>query len=304
LVSPVQSSAEDSTAATDAKLFGGTPGSAEDEGNMPSAPAISDEVMIANSMEVAYQLYHAEDFQGAAQSCQQIVERYPRKDLLNVLYVMALSQEHNRAYNEALKIYGYIIKHQPKSTFANAAAFRVGLCHLAIGHVEEAIRTFRDIIDFNPKSEYRLQAFIHLGNVYRSQMAWQQCEVIYKDMIRLYPCSSWSATASQYLAEAYAHQGETDKAMRVYRLMQADNGCVSLVVRAQAQLRIADMQMADHDFQEALQTYKEAIRRYGDVPSIQIYAEERIDQAREGRSLNGQIEPRRRDVSVRKAMAE
>jgi len=186
----------DSATEADTKLFGGTPGSAEDDGNMPAAPAISDEALIANSMEVAYQLYHAEDFQGAAQSCQQIIDRYTHKDLLNVRYLLALSHEHNRAYLEALSQYAYIIKHQPKSTFANAASFRVGLCHLAIGHVEEAVRTFRDIIDFNPKSEYRLQAFIHLGNVYRSQMAWRQCEVIYKDMIRLYPCSTWSATAS------------------------------------------------------------------------------------------------------------
>ena len=147
---PDQSVPQDATAtAADAQLFGsGAPGS--DDSALPAAPSISDEELISNSMEVAYQFYHAEDFVGASQACQQIVDRYPKKDILGTRYLLALCEEHNRTYPDALRQYAYIIKHQPKSTFANAAAFRIGLCHLALGRTEEAIRTFRDIIDFNP----------------------------------------------------------------------------------------------------------------------------------------------------------
>jgi TolA-binding protein len=301
---PDQSVPQDATAtAADAQLFGsGAPGS--DDSALPAAPSISDEELISNSMEVAYQFYHAEDFVGASQACQQIVDRYPKKDILGTRYLLALCEEHNRTYPDALRQYAYIIKHQPKSTFANAAAFRIGLCHLALGRTEEAIRTFRDIIDFNPQSEYRLQAFIHLGNVYRSEGTWRQAEVIYKDMIRLYPCTSWSAMADQYLAEAYAHQGEDSAAIRVYRLMQDDNGCVPLVMRAQAQLKIGDIQMAEREYQDALQTYKTAIRVYGDVPGIEVYSEERIELARDGRSSSATLESRGRVVNMREAVSQ
>jgi TolA-binding protein len=287
------------TATADAALFNWS-GEGDDK---PLAPTISDEALIASSMEVAYQLYHAEDFQGTAQSCQAIIDKYPKKDILTTRYLLALSQEHIRAYKDALAQYQKIIKIAPKSTFANAASFRIGMCHMEMGRSDEAVRTFRDIIDFNPKSEYRLQAFIHLGNFYRSVNNWRQCEVIYKDLLRLYPCSSWSFTAAQYLAEAFAHQGEDDKAIRVYKGMQRD-ACTPALIKSQAQLRIADLHMNRERYQDALSAYKDAIRNYGELPGITGYCEDKIEQAREGRSMNPDLEARRRQVTVKQAMEE
>jgi len=177
------------------------------------------------------------------------------------------------------------------------------MCNMEMGRNDEAVRNFRDIIDFNPSSDYRLQAFVHLGNLYRSLNNWRQCEMIYKDLLRLYPCTSWSYTAAQYLGEAYAHQGEDDKAIRVYKGMQRD-ACTPEFIKSQAQLRIADLHMSHERYQDALGAYKDAIRVYGDMPGITYYCEDKIEQAREGRSRNPDLEARRRQVTVKQAMEE
>jgi TolA-binding protein len=286
-VAQVQSSA------ADAKLF-------NNDENLPAAPVISDEALVSNAMEVAYQLYHAEDFLGSAQACQGVIDRYPKKDLLAVRYLLGLSLEHTRTYVQALDVYKNIIKRAPKSTYSYAASFRIGLSQLEMGRRDEAIRTLRDIIDFHPQSQYRLQAFVHLGNLYRRLGEWKQAEVIYKDLVRLFPCTNWAHTGAMYLAECYTYQGEEKGAMRIYRAMQQQS-CMPRIFAAQAQLKIADMHMNKGRFQEAIQCYYTAIREYADVAGIVNYSEEKLALAREGRTNTNALEKRSRNITLREA---
>ena len=268
-----------------------------DNASLPPAPQISEEQMIANSMDVAYQLYHAEDYEGTAQAAQQILDKYPKRNLYYVRYLLALCKEHTGYYREAIRNYQKVMKQEPNSSYSNAAAFRVGVCYGALDDVPDAVNAFRDIIDFNPKSEYRLQAYIFLGNLYKRQNQWEPAEHIYQDMMRLYPCSTWSSTAQQYLAEAYAHQGKSDLAMEIYRRMQFDN-CVPRFMAAQAQLRIGDMLMGQQRYQDAMFAYHAAIQEYSGQPGVKLYAQQQMEAARRGRNQDPdqQIEDQDYDV--------
>lgn len=247
-----------------------------------AAPQISDEQQIKNSMEMAYQLYHAEDYDATGKATAQILERYPKKQLYWVRYLNALALEHQDLYAKAIEQYQKVKEQTPRSTYANSAAFRIGLCELKSGQEQEAIYTLRDIIENNPRSEYRLQAYIHLGNLYRRTRDWRAAQRIYKDLIRLYPGTSWAYTSTLYLAETHAHQGHNDTAIRVYDGL-IRNEDVPLVVRAQAKLRVGDLYILDQKWLEALETYRVALRDYSKVPGVSIVAEEKINIATEGR---------------------
>ncbi len=150
------------------------------------------------------------------------------------------------------------------------------------GQEEEAIYTLREIIETNPQSEYRLQAYVHLGNLYRRSRDWQAAQRIYKDLIHIYPNTAWAYNSSMYLAETHAHQGHNDTAIRIYANLQRDEK-VPVNVRAEAQLRIGDLYLADKSWLEALDAYRDALRDYAKVPGVSVVAEEKIEVATEGR---------------------
>jgi tetratricopeptide (TPR) repeat protein len=247
-----------------------------------AAPSISDDQQIKNAMEMAYQLYHAEDYDACAKATAAIVDRYPKKGLYWVRYLEALSMEHQDQYLPAIEQYQKVREEAARSTYANAAVFRIGLCQLKSGQYEEAIYTLRDIIENNPRSEYRLQAYIHLGNLYRRTRDWRAAQRIYKDIIKIYPNTGWAWTSTLYLAETHSHQGRNDTAIRVYDGL-VRNDQAPRTMRAQAQLRIGDLYIADEKWLEALETYREALRDYHDVPGVSITCEQKIEVATAGR---------------------
>lgn len=252
------------------------------ENSSVAAPQISDEQQIKNSMEMAYQLYHAEDYDACVKATAAIMERYPKKELYWVRYLNALSLEHQDLYAKALEQYAKVREEAPHSTYSNAAVFRIGLCQLKSGQQEEAIYTLRDIIENNPRSEYRLQAYIHIGNLYRQARDWKAAQRIYKDIIKIYPNTSWAWTATMYLAETHSNQGRNDIAINVYRQFEA-NPQVPKVLRAQAQLRIGDLYISEQKWLEALETYKMALRNYSDIPGVVSTAETKTEIATQGR---------------------
>ena len=266
-----------------------------------AAPSISDDQQIRNAMDMAYQMYHAEDYDSVVKACAAILDKYPKKGLYWVVYLQALSQEHQDLFTPAIDGYEKVKDLAPRSTYSNAASFRIGLCQAKSGQKEEAIYTLRDIIENNPRSEYRLQAYLHLGNLYRDTRDWKAASRIYKDMIHYYPNTSWAWTSTLYLAETHAHQGDVDGAMRIYQTLVRDP-LAPITLRAQAQLRVGDLMITDQRWLEALQTYKEALRDFGKVPGVVSTCEEKIKIATEGRKW-GRVPYRqiRRGISVTEA---
>gem|GEM_PF-3096690 len=247
-----------------------------------AAPTISDEQQVENSMDIALELFHAEDYDACVKATAAILDRYPKKGLYWVRYLNALSLEHQDLFIPALEGYQKVLKEAPRTTYANAASFRIGLCQLKSGQSDEAMFTLRDIIENNPHSEYRLQAYIHLGNLYRATKDWRSAEHVYREIIRLYPNSSWAWTSQMYLAETHAHHGDTDVAIHLYQFILR-NVRVPEIIRAQAQLRIGDLYLADQEWLEALQTYRYALRDFSDVPGVASTCEEKIRIATAGR---------------------
>lgn len=250
-----------------------------------AAPTISDDQQIQNSMDMALDLFHAEDYQACARATAGILERYPKKKLYWVLYLQGLSQEHQDRYPDALVCYQKVLKEAPHTTYADAAAFRIGLCQLKQGDSGEAMYTLRDIIENNPHSGYRLQAYVHLGNLYRTQHEWHEAERVYRDLIRFYPNSSWAWVSEIYLAETHAHRGDDTGAIRVYaRLL--DDVRAPETLRAQAELRMGDLYISDGRWLEALQVYRYCLRDFSDVPGVPTTCDEKIKIATEGRRYN------------------
>ncbi len=247
-----------------------------------AAPQISEEAMIRNALDISYQLYHAEDYRAAAQSTSQILEKYPKRKLYWVRYLRALSLEHDGLLDLAIADYKKVRKDAPRSTYSNAATFRQGLCEMKMGLPTEAVFTFRDVIETHPRSEYRLQAYIHLGNLYRTQSNWKAATRIYKDVIRLYPDTSWAHTAMLYLAESYAYEGRYDRAIYVYQSLQQSKSA-PVVFKAQAQLRIGEIHMKEKQWQDAISSFRMALRDYSEIPGLALTAEEKIALAQEGR---------------------
>ncbi|HTA16814.1 MAG TPA: tetratricopeptide repeat protein [bacterium] len=249
-----------------------------------AAPSISDDQQIKNSMDMAMELFHAEDYDACAKATDALLARFPKKKLYWVRYLEGLSLEHQDLYPQALDCYQRVVKDAPHTTYANAASFRIGLCQQKAGDPDEAVYTLRDIIENNPHSEYRLQAYIHLGNLYRNTKDWGAAERVYKDLIRFYPNSTWSTTSMMYMAEIKAHRGDDDGAIRVYQTL-LDNPKVPDIMRAQAILSIGDLYISDERWLEALQTYRYALRDFSDVPGVISTCNEKIPIATEGRKF-------------------
>ena len=205
-----------------------------------AAPEISDDQQIHNAMDMAMDMYHAEDYDACVKATGAILDKYPKKQLYWVLYLNALALEQQDLYLQALDRYQKVEGEAPHTTYSNASSFRIGLCQLKSGQAEEAIYTLRDIIENNPHSEYRLQAYLHLGNLYRTSRDWKAAQRIYKDLIHFYPNTSWAWVSTIYLAETHAHQDDVNGALHVYQSMLRDPA-VPVILRAQAKLRIGDL---------------------------------------------------------------
>jgi len=273
---------------------GGDPNHPEDKGDLPNydakgdedsdlpAPQISEEQLIKNAMEIAYQLYHAEDYEACAKATSAILDKYPKRKLFWVHYLDALCLEHEDLYAQAVTEYELVKKEALHSTYAHAASFRIGLCDIRLHRNREAIYVLREIIETDPLSEYRLQAYIHLGNLYRQDRNWKSAENIYKDLIRLFPDTSWSHVSMLYLAECYAFSNESQRAIRIYTEMQHTKS-VPIEFKAQAQLRIGEIYLGMENWQDAIGSFRIALRDYADIPGISTIAEEKIGMAQEGR---------------------
>ncbi len=248
-----------------------------------AAPQRSDEAMIRDKLEIAYQLYHAEDYAAASQSTGQILDQYKKRRLYWINYLDALCKEHLGQYSDAIAQYEKVRVQAPHTTYSNAATFRIGICQTRLKNRSDAIFTFRDVIETNPRSEYRLQAYVHLGNLYRDAHDWNHAERIYKDLMRIYPNTMWAYTSMQYLAECYSYSGHPGQAVTAYQAMQR-NPDVPVVFKAQAQLRIGEIHYKQKHWQEAIVAFRLALRDYAEVPGIALAAEEKIKAASAARS--------------------
>lgn len=278
---------------------GGDPNKPEDKGDLPNyeannpkltgkdsvelaAPQISEEQMIRNALDIAYQLYHAEDYDACGKATAAILDKYPKRKLYWVRYLGALCMEHQDFYDKAIDEYVRVKKEAPRSTYAHAASFRIGLCEVRLHRFADAVYTLREIIETDPRSEYRIQAYIHLGNLYRMERDWKSAERIYKDLIRLFPETSWAHVSMLYLAESFTFEGKGDKAVKVYEEMQRTQS-VPVQYKAQAQLRIGEIYLKDKRWQDSIGAFRSAIRDYSEVAGVRLTAEEKIAFALEGR---------------------
>jgi len=275
---------------------GGDPNKPEDKGELPNydaqltgkdqvelaAPQISEEQMIRNALDIAYQLYHAEYYEACEKSTAVILDKYPKRKLYWVRYLSGLCLEHEDLFDKAIDQYTLVKKDAPRSTYAHAAAFRIGLCEVRLHRTADAVYTLREIIETDPRSEYRLQAYIHLGNLYRGLRDWKSAEHIYKDLIRLFPETSWSHVSMLYLAESFAFEGRDEKAVKIYEEMQRTTS-VPIQFKAQAELRIGEIYLKDKKWQDSIAAFRSAIRDYSDLPGVRMAAEEKIVLAQEGR---------------------
>ncbi|MGH7441297.1 MAG: tetratricopeptide repeat protein, partial [bacterium] len=143
----------------------------------------------------------------------------------------------------------------------------------------------RDIIENNPHSNYRLQAYVHLGNLYRQTREWHAAEHVYRDIIRYYPNTSWAWICMTYLAETHAHTGDIHGALSMYRRLLNDPR-VPDTMRAQAEMRMGDLYIEDQQWLEALQTYRDCLRDFSQVPGVQGTCQVKIKIATEGRRYN------------------
>lgn len=275
---------------------GGDPTNPENRGDLPNyeaqltdegkteiaAPQISEEQMIRNGMEIAYQLYHAEDYDACSKATASILEKYPKRKIFWVRYLQALCMEHLNLYDRAIEQYNKVKKDAPRSTYAHASSFRIGLSEIKAGRIGDAIYTLREIIETDPRSQYRIQAYIHLGSLYRGQRNWNAAERIYRDLIRLFPETSWAHTSMLYLAESFVFSGRPERAIKVYAEMQRTTS-VPLQFKAQAQLRVGEIYLKEKRWQEAIGAFRSAIRDYSSIPGISLTADEKIVFAQEGR---------------------
>jgi len=232
--------------------------------------------------------YDIEDYEGAIQIWERIIQNYPTaRNIYDIRYSLANAYEFNRQYDKAIGQYQKVLAEKPKYALATEAAYRLAGCYGKLGKWQYAIEIYRDMVRRGPGDKETLRAYFNMATIYFRQEKYKRAINIYKNVIKYYPSTPWEIQARFQLASTYGQINSYKSAIKEYKIIKYKFKDTEWAPRAA--MHIGDVYKLSGDYKRAKEAYSRVIYEYYRHERYVQQAEERIKNLKYQRQLENLV---------------
>jgi len=173
-------------------------------------------------------------------------------------YILALSYQNLKEYDEAMKIFRKIERVYPQEVdLLQKVKISAARNLYDKGSVQDALKEFKIIAYKYPKTATGLDALLWLGEYYTQTFDFKNAITYYNQILTDYPSSPQVPEIIFALGQIYYKNEEFDKALNYFKQITPENG---QELYANAKLSIADTFARQLDPETAIETYENIIK--------------------------------------------
>jgi TolA-binding protein len=167
-------------------------------------------------------LFQQTKYSEAYLKLQEFIQGFPESPYAeNASYLMAdcqfyLVDEKKPEYAAAVHDFRAALRKFPLSANRDSALFKLGKMYFSMGLSLEAMASVDEILELYGKKRYGLQAKLLKANMYYSALDYKRAYDLYKDVIQLSPYSPEAKSASFSIADYLYDTHNYDQALNVY----------------------------------------------------------------------------------------
>ncbi|MBP9854264.1 MAG: tetratricopeptide repeat protein [Candidatus Omnitrophica bacterium] len=222
--------------------------------NFPNSRYLAD---VNYYLAVAY--FKKENWVLAKHQILEFLENLPLENDLNSesLYILGLSQFNLKEYDNATETFKKIIKNYPlKRDMIRTAEIGIAKSFYEKDEAEEAIKAFKQIVFKYPDSEESQESLIWLGDYFLEKGQYQVAIDHYQQFVKSFPGSESLSLIYYELGQSYAALEQYEQALvALNKIPEKPNKDLYI----KARLAIADIFSKDLDPKSALETYENVI---------------------------------------------
>jgi TolA-binding protein len=254
-------------------------------------------------MKEGMKYYSNEDYEGAAQIWERILQNYPTsKSLYYVRYMLASAYEYDNQYSKAIDEYQKVLGEKPKYEIANEAAYRLAGCYSKLEKWQFALEIYRDIVRRAPDKKESVRAYFNMAVIYLKMEKYKKVSNIYDNIIKYYPGSEWEIQARFQLASTYAQTNRYKSAINEYKVIKQKFRETEWAPRAA--LHIGDTYKLEGDYKNAKDAYNRVIYEFYKNEKYTRQAEQCIENLKKAHEIaekydNEYTNDRQTDIEIR-----
>lgn len=228
--------------------------------------------------------YDNEDYEGAAQIWERIIENYPTApNLYSVRYALGAAYEYSGEYEKAIDQYQKVVGEKPDSDTATEASYRLAECHAKLEHWAIALDIYREIVRKSPDKKTSIRAYFNIAMIYEKSGKYKRVANVYNNIINYYPNTEWEIQARFQLASTYAQTNRYKSAINEYKIIKSKFRDTEWAPRAA--LHIGDVYKLGGNYAKAKDAYDRVISDYYRYPQYCQQAEACIENLKSARAI-------------------
>jgi TolA-binding protein len=162
--------------------------------------------------------YQGSDWSKAAAEFEHVVSRYPEASSRpEALYRLGEVQYNLKHFDQAVAMYHQLLREYPQEKLTPNAHFRVGWVRYKIGEFPQAIRELSEVVRAYPTHPVVAEAQYWLGMAYLSTKQFDSAQAAFEAARAASPAGDLAAQAVLRLGDTFYNQGKFERAMAAYR---------------------------------------------------------------------------------------
>jgi len=248
-----------------------------------------DELKVLAQKRTVDAWYLINDYDKVIEEGRVLIEKYPESTYVqDALYNIGWAYYDTKQYEESIRVFQELITRFPTGTKADRALFQIGESYFDQGKYNEAVSGYQRLVDkmrINELTDLEIQriqrdklagltdetaldlaakAALKIGACYANSGRFNEASVSYKRIATLFRYDlRLIFEAYNRLATMYLDQDRFDDAIQTYR--DAIDDVQDKVIKAQMQVQICQLYYDKGFFEQAIQEYQIYINSYSDV---------------------------------------
>jgi TolA-binding protein len=207
---------------------------------------------------LAWALYHAGDYPRAAEAAKGFLAANPdAPEVPGMMYLQANSLQQQKAFDEAIALYGSIRDKYPDSEFAGRSQYKIGWAQYLKGDTVAAKTTIEAFLKTPEESPLRGDAAFLRGNILLAEGNLSDACQEFQLVAEKYPQSEFAPEALYKAGECLAKLGREEEAVTVFEAFAQRFPDHALT--EQAVLRAGDAEFFGAAFEDAVAKYTQIL---------------------------------------------
>jgi len=211
--------------------------------------------------------FQKEDYNSSQEVFKKFIADFPESNLRkDAMYLSGTSLYNLDKFSEAIEVFKEIIRlYGEDIQIVQRSEYEIADCLYRMGSEEEAVSRFKSLRSKYPYSNLAPEVVWWLGEYYYRQANFDLARRYFLAIIQDFPRSNLVSDAYYALGSTYEEEGDDKKALECFNKVI---GIAEPDLTGQASVAIGDIFVKRNEYDSALKSYEETIKKYPNLSAL------------------------------------